>query len=190
MSRHTTTLAAAAATVVLAVAATACSGSDGNSSSSSRANPASEKPTPASVAEAEAVVPAATSKDTVFSQSGPLGTILFNQKGQTLYLFQKDKTSKSTCEGACATAWPPLIVTGKPTAGHGIKAKLLSTSTRSDGKKQVTYNGHPLYRFSGDTKAGQTNGQGVNAFGAKWFVLDTNGKQVTKQQATPGVSGY
>lgn len=103
---------------------------------------------------------------------------LVDAKGRTLYLFEKDKTSKSTCSGACAVAWPPSTTSGKPKAGHGAKAKLLKTSKRSDGGTQVTYNGHPLYRYIGDTKPGQTNGQGINGFGAKWYMMNAAGKKI------------
>jgi predicted lipoprotein with Yx(FWY)xxD motif len=103
---------------------------------------------------------------------------LVDAKGRTLYLFEKDKTAKSTCSGACAVAWPPSTTSGKPKAGHGAKAKLLKTSKRSDGGTQVTYNGHPLYRYIGDTKAGQTNGQGINGFGAKWYMMNAAGKKI------------
>jgi len=133
---------------------------------------------------------ATSSPPTVSAKKGPLGTILVNGKGHTLYLFQADKTTKSTCNGDCAKQWPPLTVNGKPTAGSGVKGNLLSTTTRSDGSKQVTYNGHPLYTFSGDQKPGQTNGQGLNAFGAQWFVLGTNGKQITTTTSSPPQNGY
>ncbi|WP_069467761.1 COG4315 family predicted lipoprotein [Actinacidiphila rubida] len=129
------------------------------------------------------------------TKSGPLGTVLVNSKGHTLYLFQGDKSSTSTCNGNCAKQWPPLTVSGntKPTGSGGVDTSKLSTTTRSDGSKQVTYNGHPLYTFSGDSKAGQTNGQGLNAFGAKWYVVGTNGKQITKMPSSsspPSGGGY
>jgi predicted lipoprotein with Yx(FWY)xxD motif len=108
-----------------------------------------------------------------------LGNILVDSKGKTLYLFQADTGRHSTCTGACAAAWPPLTTTGKPTAGDGLDEPLLGTSQRSDGKEQVTYNGHPLYLFTGDTAAGQANGEGSNGFGALWYVLGPNGKQIT-----------
>ncbi|MGW0964725.1 COG4315 family predicted lipoprotein [Streptomyces sp. NPDC002516] len=136
--------------------------------------------------------PSATSTSssaTVSTKSGPLGKILVNSKGHTLYLFQSDTTNKSTCNGDCAKAWPPLKAQGKPTAGGGVNSKLLSTITRSDGSKQVTYNGHPLYTFTEDTKAGQTNGQGLDAFGAKWYVLGTDGKAITKAPPSSSSSG-
>ncbi|MCL2730009.1 MAG: hypothetical protein FWE15_08295 [Actinomycetia bacterium] len=136
---------------------------------------------------------ATTSSATVTAKSGPLGTILVNSKGDTLYVFQADKSSTSTCNGNCAKQWPPLTTSGTPTAGSGVNSSKLSTSTRSDGTKQVTYNGHPLYTFTGDSKAGQMNGQGLNLFGAKWYVVGTNGNAVTKAPSStvsPGTGGY
>ena len=114
------------------------------------------------------------------ASAGSLGTVLVDSKGDTLYLFQKDTGTKSTCAGACASAWPPLRASGKPTAGSGANASMLGTTPRSDGKPQVTYNGHPLYRFIKDTGARQTHGQGLTAFGAEWYVLSAAGKQIGK----------
>jgi hypothetical protein len=94
----------------------------------------------------------------------------------------------STCSGACATAWPPLIAKAAPTAGTGATASDLATISRSDGTKQVTYDGHPLYYFGGDSGAGQTNGEGVNAFGAPWYLLAPSGQQVTSLSAAPPAS--
>jgi predicted lipoprotein with Yx(FWY)xxD motif len=102
---------------------------------------------------------------------------LVDAKGRTLYLWEADKTAKSTCGGACAKAWPPVTTTGAPKAGYGVKASLLKTSKRAGGT-QVTYRGHPLYRFAGDGKAGQANGQGSDAFGAEWYMVDAAGKAV------------
>ena len=115
---------------------------------------------------------------TVKTRSGKLGTYLVDAKGRTLYLFEKDKTRKSRCSGACAVAWPPLLTAGKPKAAGSAKASLLSTSKRSDGKTQVTYHGHPLYFFVQDKKAGDTKGQNVDAFGAEWYVLSPSGKKI------------
>jgi predicted lipoprotein with Yx(FWY)xxD motif len=107
-----------------------------------------------------------------------LGKILVNSQGQTLYLFKADVGMKSACTGACARAWPPLLATGNPTAGSGANPSLLGTTKRADGASQVTYNGHPLYLFIKDKKPGQTNGQGVVAFGAAWLVLSPAGNQI------------
>ncbi|WP_328914487.1 MULTISPECIES: COG4315 family predicted lipoprotein [unclassified Streptomyces] len=187
--RHVRTFAAVAGSVLVAVAATACSTGTTNSSSSTGAAAAPKSSSDAYAPEAVA----SSTTATVSTKSESLGKILVNAKGLTLYLFEADKTSKSTCTGACAQAWPPLTVKGKPTAGSGVQSKLLSTTNRSGGTKQVTYKGHPLYRFAGDKKAGDTNGQGLNNFGAKWYVLGGNGKAITSkssQKPSSGGGGY
>ena len=124
---------------------------------------------------------APTKPATVKVRKVSLGRILVNGKSQTLYLFEKDKKGKSACSGQCAKFWPPLLTKGKPKAGSGVKASLLGTTKRSDGTTQVTYNKHPLYRFLNDNnKVGATKGEGVNAFGAEWYVVGTNGKKIEK----------
>jgi predicted lipoprotein with Yx(FWY)xxD motif len=115
------------------------------------------------------------------ANEGELGTILVDSKGRTLYLFRSDSGSKSTCLGACAGTWPPLRATGKPTVSGRATAARVGTTTRSDGKQQVTYNGHPLYLYAGDEKAGDTRGQGLTDFGASWYVLTPAGQQVSGQ---------
>jgi predicted lipoprotein with Yx(FWY)xxD motif len=107
-----------------------------------------------------------------------LGRILVDARGRTLYLFEKDKSMGSTCYGACAGVWPPLTTAGKPHAVRGALAARLGTTRRSDGKLEVTYNGHPLYRYVGDTKPGDTKGQGLNQFGGGWDVLSPKGKKI------------
>ena len=107
-----------------------------------------------------------------------LGSILVDSKGITLYDFVKDKGGSSTCYGACADYWPPLLTTGKPRAGAGVRAALLGTTRRKDGKLEVTYRGHPLYYFVSDQKPGQTTGQGIDEFGAPWWVLSPTGKEI------------
>jgi predicted lipoprotein with Yx(FWY)xxD motif len=125
-----------------------------------------------------------------------LGSILVGSTGRTLYLFKADSGTSSACSGACATAWPPLLATGKPTAGTGLTASKLATITRSDGSGQVTYNGHPLYLFIKDQKPGETNGQGNTAFGAAWFALSPAGNQISAPPSSSGAgassggSGY
>jgi len=116
---------------------------------------------------------------TVSTSSTTLGSILVDGSGRTLYLFQKDQPNQSACSGACASAWPADKSSGTPKAGSGVKASLLGTIKRTDGSTQVTYNKHPLYYYSGDTQAGQQNGQGLNAFGALWYVVGPAGNQVT-----------
>ena len=107
-----------------------------------------------------------------------LGRILVDSRGITLYDFVKDKGKTSVCYGACAALWPPLITQGRPVAGTGVRASLLGTTKRKDGKLEVTYGGHPLYYFVSDRKPGQTTGQGVNQFGGLWWVLSRAGKEI------------
>jgi predicted lipoprotein with Yx(FWY)xxD motif len=116
---------------------------------------------------------------TVALRRTKLGRILVDGSGRTLYLFMKDKHGKSACAGACAAGWPPLLTNGRPKAAHGVSQKLLGTTIRKSGR-QVTYAGHPLYRYAGDSKAGQTNGEGSKAFGAAWYVLAPNGHKIDK----------
>ena len=124
------------------------------------------------------------------SNNSSLGKVLVDSNGRTVYLFKKDTGPKSTCSGTCAVDWPPVTTTGKPIAGTGLTASMVGTTTRSDGSKQVTYNGHPLYLYIGDQKAGDTNGQNVNAFGAEWYVLSPAGSAVTKSSGSGGGYSY
>ena len=140
---------------------------------------------------AATVKPASGSSATVSVANTGLGNILVDSQGRTLYLFQQDSGTKSTCSGGCATAWPPLRASGKPTAGSGAKASLLGTTPRSDGKPQVTYDGHPLYGYQGDGKTGDTTGQGNPGFGAPWYVLSPSGSEITAAASSSGASnGY
>jgi predicted lipoprotein with Yx(FWY)xxD motif len=107
-----------------------------------------------------------------------LGRILVDGKGITLYDFVADKGRTSVCYGACAALWPPLLTHGKPVAGPGVRAALLGTTRRKDGKLEVTYGGHPLYYFVSDRKRGQTTGQGLDQFGGAWWVLSPAGKEI------------
>ena len=115
---------------------------------------------------------------TVTAASTKLGMVLVDGSGRTLYLFEKDQPDQSACSGACAAAWPVDNSSGTPKAGSGVQASLLGTINRSDNTTQVTYNHHPLYYYSGDSQAGQQNGQGLNAFGATWFVVAPAGSKV------------
>ena len=119
-----------------------------------------------------------TGGTTVAVSKSRLGRILVDSKGITLYDFVTDKGGASSCYGACAALWPPLITKGKPHAGHGVRPSLLGTTKRKDGKLEVTYNHHPLYYFVTDRKPGQTTGQGVNQFGGPWWVLSPAGKEI------------
>ena len=117
----------------------------------------------------------ASSVAMVSATSTSLGMILVDGSGRTLYLFEKDQPNQSACTGACVAAWPIDQSSGTPKAGGGVKASLLGTIRRADGTTQVAYNGHPLYYYDGDSGAGQLNGQDVDAFGAKWFVVTPAG---------------
>ena len=121
-----------------------------------------------------------------------LGRILVDGRGRTLYLFGRDKNGKSSCNGACATYWPPLIGSGKALAKPGVKASLLGRTKRSDGRWQVTYKRHPLYTFVGDTKKGQTNGEGLTDFGGSWDVVSPSGAKIEKSagSSSGGSGGY
>jgi predicted lipoprotein with Yx(FWY)xxD motif len=162
-SRPITFLATAAMIPLVALAVAACGG---GSSAATAAAPRTSTGASATVG---------------VTNSG-LGSILVNPNRRTLYLFKADVRGTSACTGACASAWPPLLATGKPTAGSGLTASKLGTTTRSDGTQQVTYNGHPLYLYIGDKKPGDVTGQGVTAFGAAWFALSPSGNQIS---ATP-----
>ena len=115
---------------------------------------------------------------TVGIATTPLGKIVVDARGRSLYLFEADHKGKSACYGACAQAWPPVLVSGKPKAGPGARAALLGVLHRRDGKSQVTYKGHPLYRFFKDTKRGQVKGQGLDFYGGEWYVLTPAGKKL------------
>ncbi|MCX4769048.1 hypothetical protein EES39_23125 [Streptomyces sp. ADI92-24] len=192
MNRQTRTAAVLASALLMAGAAAGCSGGGSDSGSSSGTDTSSQNsgrqvdvPAAASTSPGASTSPAPT----VSVKKGTHGKTLVNEKNMTLYVFDKDTKNTSLCTDSCAKAWPPLLDTKTPTAGSGVDPKLLKTTTRSDGKKQVTYNGHPLYRFDQDKKAGDAKGQGVDAFGAKWYVINAKGEQVTTTTPTSSSSG-
>src|SRR5882762_8875086 len=123
--------------------------------------------------------PVATGTTIAVATNAKYGQILVDGKAMTLYLFVADTGTSSTCYTNCATIWPPVITTGAPQAGTGAQASLLGTTTRTDGKVEVTYAGHPLYYFIQDKKPGDTTGQGVNGFGALWWVMSPAGAAIT-----------
>ena len=151
-----------------ALLATACS--------SAAASPSA--PT-SSAAGAGSSASASTTGTVITTHAGSAGAFLTNGSGRTVYLWAKDGMNMSACSGACAAAWPPVPATGTLTATGGAKASDLGTITRSDGTKQVTYDGHPLYYFVGDSAAGQTNGQGSDNFGAQWWLVASSGAKIT-----------
>jgi predicted lipoprotein with Yx(FWY)xxD motif len=165
-SKPITFLASAAVIPLVAVAVAACGGGGAATAAS-----------PKTSSGASATVDVANSS---------LGSILVDSTGRTLYLFKADVGSHSACTGACASAWPPVLAAGKPTAGTGLVASKITTITRSGGERQVTYNGHPLYLYVGDKKPGDVTGQGVTAFGAAWFALTPAGDQVSAPASSSG----
>jgi predicted lipoprotein with Yx(FWY)xxD motif len=106
------------------------------------------------------------------------GKILADRHGYALYLFTHDKPNRSRCRRACADAWPPLKSKPRPKAGAGVKKKLLRTTKRRNGSRQVTYNGRPLYRYVGDRQPGQVLCQDVLQFGGRWLVVNREGKPI------------
>ncbi|WP_283137564.1 COG4315 family predicted lipoprotein [Rhizohabitans arisaemae] len=123
-------------------------------------------------------IPVPTGPATLNIAESQFGSILVGVDNRTLYLFEKDMDGTSACLNECALAWPPFLTEGEPTAGQGVDQKLLGTITRPDGKKQVTYNDHPLYYYIADKQSGDVLGQGLEAFGAKWFVVNSHGDKV------------
>ena len=125
---------------------------------------------------------------TVTTHQTKRGTILAAANGHTLYLFSLDKPGKSACSGACASAWLPLLASGRPAAARRtrVSAKLLGTIKRSSRSFQVTYNGHPLYLFAGDKKPGEISGEGAHEFGGRWYIVNPAGKAVKPQSSGGG----
>jgi predicted lipoprotein with Yx(FWY)xxD motif len=151
----------------LALVAAACTG---GGSSSSGAGSYGAGPTTSSGSPSAAIVDLRGSK---------LGQTLVDGQGRTLYLFEADQAGKSACNGACTSAWPPYLSNGTPHAGTGVAGALLGTSVRGDGGgSQVTYHGHPLYYYAGDSRPGDAAGQGLDQFGAKWYVLASSGNKI------------
>jgi predicted lipoprotein with Yx(FWY)xxD motif len=153
-------LAAACSSGTSSISSTSGSGGSGSGASTSTSSPAS-------------------GKTVITTKSGSMGTYLTDGSGRAVYLWVKDSMNKSECSGACAGAWPPVPASGGITASGSAKASDLGTITRSDGSKQVTYDGHPLYYYAGDSGPGQTNGQGSDGFGAKWWLVSPAGAALT-----------
>jgi len=175
---------AALAGVALIVAG--CGSSSSTGTSTDTGAPAASSSTSGTVSQASA------KGISVSAAKGSAGIYLSGAAGRALYLWVADGGGKSSCSGACAKVWPPLTANATPIASHGVKASDLGTITRSDGTKQVTYNGHPLYYFVGDAGPGVTKGQGSDSFGAKWWLVAPSGSAITaagSSAASGGSSG-
>jgi predicted lipoprotein with Yx(FWY)xxD motif len=170
-------LASAALLAATILALAGCGGNDdeGSGTAATAAPTTADQAAPTTADEAAGGV-------TVAVANSPLGDILVDAEGRTLYAFTKDQGDQSTCSGECASNWPAL--TGTATAGTGAQAALLSTATQANGSSQVTYGGKPLYYFAGDAGPGDTNGQGV---GNVWYAVGADGELV-KAKASGG--GY
>ena len=118
---------------------------------------------------------AADEQETVAVAETSLGEVLVDADGRTVYMFARDSGGTSQCRGPCAQTWPPVVASGEPTAGAGLDATKVGTTTRDDGTRQVTYNGHPLYRYAPDQAPGDTEGHGV---GGVWFAVTPTGEAV------------
>ena len=169
MKRKIKLFVAAAVPLAIALIAVAC----GSSASSAYSS------TPyGSAAPASANVNVAAKATRLGAAKSSLGRIVVDGTGRTLYLFERDKNRRSACYEACAQYWPPLLSHGKPIARAGVKQSLVGTTRRRNGAVQVTYAGHPLYRYVGDTRPGQTNGAGLQDFGGGWDPISPSGRKV------------
>jgi len=169
MKRKITVFIAAAVPLAIVLIAAGCSSTTSGSAYSSGPYGSAVKASAANATVGAAKIGVANSR---------LGRIVVSSGGRTLYLFEKDKNRRSACYGQCAKYWPPLLTHGKPVADAGVKQSLLGVTRRANAGKQVTYAGHPLYRFVQDTKRGDTKGEGIQLFGAGWEVLSPAGKGI------------
>jgi predicted lipoprotein with Yx(FWY)xxD motif len=157
--------------------------------SSSSSSPAASKPSSAYGSSASASsAPAPSSSVKLTAMKGPMGTYLVGSSNRALYLWAADATGKSSCAGACAKFWPPLLASSVPQVADGVNASEISLITRADGQKQVAYKGHPLYYFAEDSKSDPTKGQGNDNFGAKWWLVTPSGAAITTTASSSGGS--
>ncbi|SDI06646.1 Predicted lipoprotein with conserved Yx(FWY)xxD motif [Sinosporangium album] len=141
---------------------------------------ATERPSPSTTGgrPTGTAVPGMPAHAEVTTETTKYGTVLSAPGGRVLYVFDKDTGGTPTCYKACADAWPPYLTAEEPKAGQGVDKNMLGTVARRKGRKQVTYNGQPLYLFSRDTRPGDTKGQKQTAFGAEWHVVGPDGKKI------------
>jgi predicted lipoprotein with Yx(FWY)xxD motif len=173
------TASIATAVPIVAALLVGC-GSSSKSTTSTPSAPPAATPTSTTAPAGRSATPTATAA-LVTSKPNKLGTVLaVGPKRLTVYMFEADTSSKSTCAAACASVWPPVTTTGQPRTGGNAVASNLGTITRSDGTLQVTYKGHPLYLYAKDGDAGDAYGQGLKSFGAGWYVLAASGNKIDK----------
>lgn len=184
MRRHTVILSAA---VLLMVAACGGDAEEGTSETTvadtvgatTTTAVAEEATTTAGAAEETSTTAAEEMVEGVHGSETELGTILVDPEGFTLYVFTNDTAGESTCNEGCIENWP--AVPGDTAIGSDLDASLFGTTTRADGSEQLTVNDQPLYRYTPDAAAGDTNGQGV---GGVWFVVDTDGNLIEGPEAS------
>ena len=184
--RITTQVSLLAAGGTLALLVAACS--SGSSSGTGAGGGGAGTTGPASSGSMSAGSTSSGAGTMVTTANGTAGTYLTDGSGRTLYLWMADKNGKSTCSGSCAAVWPPLTTKAAPAAGGSAKAADLGTVARSDGTKQVTYNGHPLYYYASDSKPGDITGEGNNGFGAKWWIVAPSGTAITSSSGSSSSS--
>ena len=129
---------------------------------------------------AGAVANASSSGERIQLRNTRVGTILVNGRGRTVYVFTRDSRNNDACQqiSGCTRIWPPVTTTGKPLAGSGVRSSQLGTITIKGGAKQLTYAGHPLYTYSGDSGPGQTSYVNFSAFGGRWPAMNASGQEV------------
>jgi predicted lipoprotein with Yx(FWY)xxD motif len=188
-SKRTKLIAGVGGALAAAATVAACSsaGSSSTAAAPAASTPAASTPaasSPAAAAPASGAAAGASGGTVITTAKSSAGTFLTTGSGKAVYLWVKDTGDMSNCTGACAGAWPPVTTTATATATGGAKASDIGTITRSDGTKQVTYDGHPLYYFSGDSGPGTATGQGSDGFGAKWWLVSPTGSDVTASVST------
>jgi predicted lipoprotein with Yx(FWY)xxD motif len=157
-------LAGVAVSIAAVVVLAGCGSSSSTSSSSTT--------------EGSAPSPASSGSGAIDVADNPkLGQVLVDSHGHTVYMFEKDESDESYCNGSCAKVWPPVTTQGKPTAGSGVSASKLTTLKRDDGTTQVVFDGHPLYTYVKDEDTEDAYGNGVDQFGAEWYGLHPNGQK-------------
>lgn len=164
-----------AAAVLAAAACSSTASTTPAQTSTAGTSPAQTSPAAAATSPSPGAAAAALAAGT-----SKFGGIITGAGGRSVYLFEKDKGTTSSCYGACAAAWPPVLVTGTPVAGTGVNSSLLGTAKRTDGSTQLTYGGFLLYYFTGDSKPGDVSGEGSQAFGAGWDLVSPAGKKIEK----------
>jgi predicted lipoprotein with Yx(FWY)xxD motif len=179
MTRRPLPLLVLGATAVVALAGCGSSGNGGSTGAAASSGGGLYGGGSGTTAADPTASAASSGPATIATKKTKLGTILVDSQGRTLYLWVADKGGKSVCNGGCAQAWPPVLTKGAPKAGGGVKANLLGTTRRDDGKTEVTYKGHPLYTFVEDRAPGDTTGQGSDGFGADWWVVSPAGQAIT-----------